>query len=82
MSGDLGGQDTQLSAWTSALPSEPGPFKRLLRVLHSLVARPPIVPGYDEGEPRSEGAGVPARPKRPAPTLLAAAELQLPGESN
>jgi hypothetical protein len=59
MSGDLGAQDTQLGAWTSALPSEPGPFKRLLRVLLSLVARPPIVPGYDEGEPPPEGAGGP-----------------------
>lgn len=82
MSGDLEAQDTQLSAWTSALPSGPGPFKRLLRVLLSLVARPSIVPGYDEGEPPSEGAGVPARPKRPAPTRLAAAELELPRESN
>jgi hypothetical protein len=74
--------DPELSAWTSATPAEPGPFKRLMRMLVSLGTRRPVGEGYDEREPPPEGAGVPARPKRPAPTLLAAAELELTRDSS
>lgn len=81
MSDSLGAQDTKLTAWRGAMPPAPGPFKRLIRVILDLVDRRDIVAGYDEREPPPAGAGVPARPKRPAPTLLAAAELELPHDS-
>jgi hypothetical protein len=58
-------QYAELSAWTSAIPADPGPFKRLVRKLLSLGARRPIAEGYDERKPPREGAGVAARPKRP-----------------
>jgi hypothetical protein len=72
--------DRELRAWATAIPPEPGPFTRLGRAFRRLFARRRVGWGYFGGDNPPEGAGVPARPKRPAPTLLAAAELELPPE--
>src|ERR1700686_1154534 len=84
VSDSLPTRDTQVPMWAASMrPLQLGPLRRLIRALLSLGLRHPrtVVPGYDEGQPPPEGAGVPARPKRSAPTLLAAAELELPGNS-
>jgi hypothetical protein len=80
MCGDMRIDDCELRAWASAIPPEPGPFTRLRRALFGRFARRRVGWGYYGGDMPPEGAGVPARPKRPAPTLLAAAELELPPE--
>jgi hypothetical protein len=82
MSDGLGVENGALRAWVSAMPREPGSLKRLMQALLSLLRRRRTVAGYDDGEPPPEGAAVPARPKRPAPTLLGAAEVELPQDSN
>lgn len=83
---DVPAGDGQVPAWALAMkPFEPGPIRRLIRALFSVgTRRTPawIVPGHDEGQPPPEGAGVPVRPKGPAPTLLSAAELELPSDSD
>jgi hypothetical protein len=69
--------------WLSVVPPEPGRLYRLSRALLRLFARPALRGGYGShggGDNPTEGAGVPARPKRPAPTLLAAAEVELPSD--
>ena len=38
-------------AWVSAMPREPGSFKRLMQALLSLLRRRRTVAGYDDGEP-------------------------------
>jgi len=77
--------DTQVPVWAASMrPLQLGPLRRLIRALLSLSLRRPgrAVPGYDEGQPPPEGAGVPARPKGPTPTSLAAAEVELPRDSD
>jgi hypothetical protein len=81
MSDSLRVENGPLRAWVSAMPREPGSFKRLMQALLSLLRRRRTVAGYDDGESPPEGAAVPARPKRPAPTLLGAAEVELPEDS-
>jgi len=73
-------ETSELRAWASALPPDPGRFTRLRRAFLRLFARRRVGWGYFGGDNPLEGAGVPARPKRPAPTLLAAAELEFPSE--
>jgi hypothetical protein len=72
-----------LPEWVeSTLPREPGPLARLIRAILSIGSRrPPVVPGYDERQPPAEGAGLPAQPKGPAPTLRAGVALELPQDS-
>lgn len=82
MSDGLGVENGALRTWVSAMPREPGSLKRLMQALLSLLRRRRTVAGYDDGEPPPEGATVPARPKRPAPTLLGAAEVELPQDLN
>jgi hypothetical protein len=74
--------DVQLRSWAESMVfREPGRLRRLLRAILNLGARRPrSVPGYDERQPPAEGAAVPSRPKRPDPSLLAAAELALPSD--
>ena len=68
--------------WFSVVPPEPGRLYRLSRALLRIFARPALRGGYGDGggDNPAEGAGVPARPKRPAPSLLAAAEVELPSD--
>lgn len=61
----------------------PGLLRRVLGSVLSLGARGPSSgPISDERQPPAEGAPVPARPKRPDPTLNMGAELELPRDSN
>ncbi|HEY6470467.1 MAG TPA: hypothetical protein VI434_11950 [Candidatus Dormibacteraeota bacterium] len=80
MTDSLGAHGSELTAWTGSMPPVPGPFKRLMRAIRDLFDRRDIVSGYDEREPPTAGAGMPERPKRPAPTLLAGAEVELPAD--
>jgi hypothetical protein len=73
-------ENLSLRAWIDAMPRQPGPFHRFINALLGILRRRPTVAGYDDGEPPAEGAGVPARPRRPPPTLLDAAAVQLPRE--
>lgn len=84
MADDLPVPDSRLPFWAESMVfREPGPLRRLMRTILSFRARRPrIVPGYDERQPPAEGAAVPARPKRPDPSLLAAAELDIPRDSD
>ena len=82
MTEDLPIRDMQLRSWAESMVfRERGQLRRLMRAILSIQARRPMtVPGYDEREPPAEGAAVPSRPKRPDPSLLAAAELALPSD--
>lgn len=82
MTEDLPIRDMQLRSWAESMVfRERGRLRRLMRAILSIQARRPMtVPGYDEREPPAEGAAVPSRPKRPDPSLLAAAELALPSD--
>jgi hypothetical protein len=77
-------RDMQLPFWAESMVlRRPGLLRRMMRAILSLGPRRPMtVPGYDERQPPPEGAAVPSRPKRPDPTLLAAAELALPSDSD
>jgi hypothetical protein len=80
MSDPPGGENASLLAWATALPRrQPSPLTRLKRGLFRVFRRRRFS-GYFGGDPPAEGAVVPVRPKRPAPTLLAAAELELPND--
>jgi hypothetical protein len=81
---DLPVRDDQLVSWVESMVfREPGPLRRLMRAILNIGTRRPVtVPGYDERQPPPEGAAVPSRPKRPDPTLLAAAELALPSDAD
>lgn len=82
MSDSLRVENDALRAWVSAMPREPGSLRRLIQALLSLLRPHRMVAGYDDGQPPPEGAAVPARPKRPAPTLFGGAEVALPRHSN
>jgi hypothetical protein len=61
-----------------------GPFSRVIGALLRLLRRRRRPAGRrddGDGEP-PVGAGVPVRPKRPAPTLNAAAEADLPPDES
>ena len=77
-------RDAQLASWFEAMAfREPGPLRRLIRAIRGIGTRHPLtVPGYDERQPPAEGASLPVRPKRPDPSLLAAAELDLPTDAD
>jgi len=60
-----------------------GPFSRLVVALLRLLRRQPSQRRFGNGDnPPPEDAGVPARPRHPAPTLNAAAEAELPPDSD
>jgi hypothetical protein len=77
---DIPMSDTQRPTWFDSMVFRGrGPLRRLVRAILSIRARRPLaVPGYDERQPPTEGAAIPVRPKRPDPSLLAAAELDMP----
>jgi hypothetical protein len=80
---DVPMRGAQLPVWESLVLRQPGLLRRLMRAILSIGARRPMtVPGYDERQPPAEGAAVPARPKRPDPTLLSAVELALPRDAD
>jgi len=71
-------EDSELRAWLTAIPPEPRFFGRLRLAAVRFFRRRRAGGGYGGGDSPPEGAVLPVRPKRPAPTLLAAAELELP----
>jgi hypothetical protein len=77
---DLPMSDTQRPAWFDSMVFRgPGPLRRLVGAILGIRGRRRFtVPGYDERQPPIEGAAMPVRPKRPDPSLLSAAELELP----